>query len=67
MFATDADVVERVLAHIDNRTTDEGRPWSEPVSNYLDPERFAAEMALLRSLPTVFASRARSASRRLRR
>jgi choline monooxygenase len=47
-------IVRRVLAHIDAGTTDEGEPWREPVENYLDPGRFADELQLLRSLPSVF-------------
>jgi len=54
-FATDADVVERVLTHTRNSTTDLGEPWFEPVDNYRDPERFQAELAALRRNPTVFA------------
>ncbi|MCO1654104.1 aromatic ring-hydroxylating oxygenase subunit alpha [Pseudonocardia humida] len=52
--ADDVEVVRRVLAHIDAGTTDEGESWREPVGNYLDPGRFAAEMRLLRSTPSVF-------------
>jgi choline monooxygenase len=53
-LAGDVEIVRRVLAHIDAGTTDEGEGWREPVANYLDPDRFAAEMALLRTLPSVF-------------
>jgi phenylpropionate dioxygenase-like ring-hydroxylating dioxygenase large terminal subunit len=53
-LATDVEIVRRVLAHIDAGTTDEGGSWREPVRNYLDPERFAAELALLRTQPSVF-------------
>ena len=54
-FADDADVVERVLAHVRDSTTDLGEPWFEPVDNYLDPQRFDAERRALRRLPMVFA------------
>ena len=54
-FANDADVVERVLTHIRNSTTDLGDLWFELVDNYRDPVRFRAEVAALRRLPTVFA------------
>lgn len=54
-FATDADVVERVLSHVRDSTTDLGEAWFEPVNNYRDPERFQAELAALRRMPTVFA------------
>lgn len=52
--AHDADVVRRILAHIDAGTTDEGDAWREPVENYLDPYRFAEELAILRSYPSVY-------------
>ncbi len=54
-FATDADVVARVLIHVRDSTTDLGEPWFEPVSNYSDAARFQAELAALRRMPTVFA------------
>lgn len=54
VVADDHDIVRRILAHIDAGTTDEGDPWREPVDNYLDPRRFAAELKLLRSMPSVF-------------
>ncbi len=54
-FATDAEIVERVLAHVRDSTTDLGEEWFEPVDNYRDPERFQAELTALRRLPTVFA------------
>jgi choline monooxygenase len=52
--AGDADVVRRILAHIDAGTTDEGDAWREPVQNYLDPTRFTHELEMLRSFPSVF-------------
>jgi choline monooxygenase len=52
--ADDVQIVRRVLAHIDAGTTDEGEAWREPVENYLDLGRFADELRLLRSLPSVF-------------
>ena len=52
--ADDVQIVRRVLAHIDAGTTDEGEAWREPVENYLEPTRFADELRLLRSLPSVF-------------
>jgi choline monooxygenase len=52
--ADDVQIVRRVLAHIDAGTTDEGEVWREPVENYLEPTRFADELRLLRSLPSVF-------------
>ena len=51
----DVDVVQRVLAHIDNKTTDMGsETWREPVANYHSPARFNAELALLRRMPIPF-------------
>lgn len=54
LVADDAEIVRRVLAHIDAGTTDEGDVWREPVENYLDPTRFAREMRMSRSMPSVF-------------
>src|SRR6516165_4539953 len=54
LVADDVQIVRRLLAHIDAGTTDEGEVWREPVENYLDPRRFADELRLLRSLPSVF-------------
>ena len=53
-FADDAEVVRRVLAHIDACTTDIGDAWREPVENYLDPGRFTRELTMLRSFPSVY-------------
>jgi choline monooxygenase len=52
--ADDVEIVRRILAHIDAGTTDEGEAWREPVQNYLDPTRFAAELETLRSFPSVY-------------
>jgi phenylpropionate dioxygenase-like ring-hydroxylating dioxygenase large terminal subunit len=52
--ADDVEIVRRILAHIDAGTTDEGDAWREPVQNYLNPDRFADELRLLRSMPSVF-------------
>lgn len=54
-FASDAEIVDRVLAHIRDSTTDLGHEWFEPVDNYTSPERFEAELAALRRGPSVFA------------
>ena len=54
LVADDVEIVRRILAHIDAGTTDEGEAWCEPVENYLDPDRFADELQLLRSMPSVF-------------
>jgi len=56
MLKTDSEVIEQIFRHIDNGTTDLGDAgWTEPVGNYTSPERFAAELALLRQLPVAFA------------
>lgn len=52
--ADDRDIARRILAHIDAGTTDEGAAWREPVENYLDPSRFADELRMLRSYPSVY-------------
>jgi choline monooxygenase len=53
-LASDVEIVHRILAHIDAGTTDEGDAWREPVKAYLDPARFADELRLLRSMPSVY-------------
>ena len=52
--ADDVTVVRRILAHIDAGTTDEGAAWREPVENYVNPSRFAEELEMLRSSPSVY-------------
>ncbi len=52
---SDAAVIERVLDHIDNKTTDVGdQGWREPIDNYRSTERYLAEVALLKRLPVPF-------------
>jgi phenylpropionate dioxygenase-like ring-hydroxylating dioxygenase large terminal subunit len=55
-LADDATVVQRILDHIDRKTTDLGeRTWREPVANYRSEARFAAERErVLRRTPTPF-------------
>ena len=51
----DQSVVQRVLEHIERGTTDTGAEvWREPVANYLSADRFSAELALFRRVPTPF-------------
>lgn len=51
----DQSVIERVLEHIRNRTTDLGSEvWKEPVANYQSESRYQAELALLRRLPVPY-------------
>ena len=56
VLADDRSVIQRILDHIDNDTTDVSETvWREPVEHYRSPERFAAELALvLRRFPTPF-------------
>jgi phenylpropionate dioxygenase-like ring-hydroxylating dioxygenase large terminal subunit len=51
--ADDVEIVRRIFAHIDAGTTDEGDAWREPVENYVNPDRFADELAVLRGFPSV--------------
>src|SRR5208283_779749 len=54
LVADDAEIVRRILRHIDAGTTDEGDSWREPVENYLNSDRFTEELRLLRMMPSVF-------------
>lgn len=52
---SDADVIDRVFHHIDNKTTDLGdRVWREPVANYTSQAQFEAEIAMMRRVPMVY-------------
>lgn len=54
-FMDDQAVIERILAHARDGTTDRGdEVWHEPVENYRSEERFRREIALLRRLPVPF-------------
>jgi phenylpropionate dioxygenase-like ring-hydroxylating dioxygenase large terminal subunit len=55
-LADDPTVVQRILDHIDNKTTDLGdSTWREPVEHYRSPARFAVEREkVLRRYPTPF-------------
>ena len=51
----DQTVVQRILDHIDHRTTDvSDATWREPLANYRCADRFGAELAVLRRAPTPF-------------
>jgi phenylpropionate dioxygenase-like ring-hydroxylating dioxygenase large terminal subunit len=54
LVAEDAEIVRRILSHIDAGTTDEGEAWREPVENYVEPRRFAYELRVLRAFPSVY-------------
>ena len=52
---SDVDLVDRILTHIDAKTTDKGTSvWREPTANYISSERFAAEIDVLRRVPMAF-------------
>jgi phenylpropionate dioxygenase-like ring-hydroxylating dioxygenase large terminal subunit len=55
-LADDPTVVQRILDHIDSKTTDLGEAtWREPVEHYRSEARFAAERnRVLRRYPTGF-------------
>jgi phenylpropionate dioxygenase-like ring-hydroxylating dioxygenase large terminal subunit len=55
-LADDPTVIQRLLDHIDNQTTDVAESsWREPVANYRSPARFAAERdRVLRCYPIAF-------------
>ena len=51
----DAELLDHILNHIDNGTTDLGNEeWLEPVENYASQARFDAEQRLMRRLPIPF-------------
>lgn len=48
------DLTRRVLKHFENDTLDiAGYVWREPRDTYVDPERFEADLQMLRSVPHV--------------
>lgn len=52
---TESKLIDRILDHIDNKTTDLGeKVWREPIASYSSDERFNAEINLLRRSPTPF-------------
>ena len=54
-LADDPTVIARLLDHIDRKTTDLSEEvWLEPVEHYLSPQRFEAELRVMRALPTPF-------------
>ncbi len=55
----DQAVIQRVLDHIEQGTTDRGdQVWHEPVIHYADPARFDAELAVFRRFDTPFCTSA---------
>lgn len=58
-WLSERDLVARLLGHIDAGTTDLGPTVGRiPVDHYRDPERFAAELAMMRRLPVPFCASA---------
>src|SRR4029450_12257254 len=55
-LADDRTLIERILNHIDHKTTDmSDRVWHEPVVHYTSKDRFDAEITkVLRRTPTPF-------------
>jgi len=52
---SDTQVVLRILAHIDNKTTDMGDTvWVEPVANYISEDRLGAELDMIKRRFVVF-------------
>ena len=52
---SDAELIDHILNHIDNGTTDFGdEVWYEPVENYSSQDRFDAERRLMRRLRIPF-------------
>jgi len=52
---SDEAVIQRVLDHAANKTTDLGEDvWREPVENYRSQERFEQEMELFKRVPMVY-------------
>ncbi|WP_299073483.1 aromatic ring-hydroxylating dioxygenase subunit alpha [uncultured Paraglaciecola sp.] len=51
---TDTQVIERIFAHLDNKTTDMGRAtWREPTEHYGSEQRFKEEYKLLEKTPLM--------------
>jgi phenylpropionate dioxygenase-like ring-hydroxylating dioxygenase large terminal subunit len=51
----DHELIDRILAHVDGQSTDKGSSvWREPAANYVSPQRFAAELDVMRRVPTAF-------------
>ncbi|MGQ0845866.1 MAG: aromatic ring-hydroxylating oxygenase subunit alpha [Sporichthyaceae bacterium] len=58
-WLSERELIARVLAHVDAGTTDLGPSTGRvPVSHYLDPERYAAELRMLRSTAVPFCASA---------
>jgi phenylpropionate dioxygenase-like ring-hydroxylating dioxygenase large terminal subunit len=54
-YLGDDALIDRVLEHIERGTTDLAADvWREPVANYRSPDRFEAEVEMLRRRPSPF-------------
>lgn len=54
MTTIDAEITERLIAHLREDTTDLGEAdLLVPIANFVDPDRAAQERALMRTLPVV--------------
>lgn len=55
-LATQSEIVERILQHIDNKTTQiSDQVWREPTANYVSQSRYEAEITrVMRRTPTPF-------------
>lgn len=47
------ELVNRVHAHVEARTTDRGEPHRQPVDAYVSPRRYRAELAMFRAGPVL--------------
>jgi hypothetical protein len=56
MLANEPEIVERILDHIDRKSTDlSDGVWHEPVEHYTSQARFAAEISqVFRKMATPF-------------
>ncbi len=54
-LADDCTIIDRLLAHIDHKTTDlSDGVWQEPVEHYRSADRLDAELGVFRRTPTIF-------------
>lgn len=52
---SDLDVIDRVFDHVDNKTTDMGTETLRvPIDHYQSQDRFDAEIAMMKRIPSVF-------------
>lgn len=52
---SDDQMVERIFAHVDGKTSDKGDTvWREPAENYFSEARFQAELEVMRRVPVAY-------------